>query len=426
MRAMVLMSRLPWPTHGGQEVHAHYLMRALADRGHEIRLVLLEPPQRDALDAWPLHDRISWVCASADSAPRDEASQSDPNGPAATYVHGRWARYWGQSPHTSRAVEMEVERWRPDYVEAFGLDILPILANVPPPTPRIWMAGDDWCIHHLTQLGGAPNWRDRLTALRHAARMAAYERSFSKSIDLAVAVSPLDQWGLRRLGGFRNVLLAPSGVDFDHYRPTAEAPRRLTAVFWGRLDYQPNIDAVSWFAEHVWPRLVHAHPRAIWRIVGRSPVAQVSGIADDHPRIELHTDVPDVRPHVWDSAVAVIPMRSGAGIKNKLLEAAAMGRPIVASPDAERGLEYTDRPWQLARTPDEWIHAIRRLWTDLSIAQRHSDLARRWVTTNHNWQYNALQRERFVQDRISALEQHDPIGADVMTLPDESVRSNAA
>ncbi|MAE61700.1 MAG: hypothetical protein CMJ49_10140 [Planctomycetaceae bacterium] len=91
MRVMYLMSRLPWPPHGGQEVHAHHVMRAMVDRGHELRLMLLEGPELGWWQSWPLQDRVKFECVGGNGEKADAAAGE--RGSIREYVRGRWARY---------------------------------------------------------------------------------------------------------------------------------------------------------------------------------------------------------------------------------------------------------------------------------------------------------------------------------------------
>jgi glycosyltransferase involved in cell wall biosynthesis len=103
------------------------------------------------------------------------------------------------------------------------------------------------------------------------------------------------------------------------------------------LDYSPNIDAVEWFTTSVWPHVVADLPTARLEVVGRSPVARVRD-AVAAAGAELAADVPDIRPHYWRASVAVVPLRHGSGMKNKVLHAMACGSPIVATSVAVEGI----------------------------------------------------------------------------------------
>ena len=139
-----------------------------------------------------------------------------------------------------------------------------------------------------------------------------------------------------------------NGVDAEYYAPQPDraSPFRageLPVVFTGAMDYWPNIDAVRWFATEMLPRLRARHPRLRFHIVGRNPSAAVRELAGE--AVNVTGTVPDVRPYLQHAAVVVAPLRLARGIQNKVLEAMAMARPVVAASacveaiDAEPGVE---------------------------------------------------------------------------------------
>jgi glycosyltransferase involved in cell wall biosynthesis len=126
-------------------------------------------------------------------------------------------------------------------------------------------------------------------------------------------------------------------VDLDYFDPKAPVARLDETgpliVFTGQMDYAPNIDAVRWFADSVIPLL----PEARFAIVGRKPVEAVRRLAG--PRIVVTGAVPDVRAWLAAADIVAAPLRIARGIQNKVLEAMAMARPVVASPAAFEGIE---------------------------------------------------------------------------------------
>ena len=132
------------------------------------------------------------------------------------------------------------------------------------------------------------------------------------------------------------------GMDFDRFSPGAAldqpysdpAPR---LVFTGNMDYWPNIDAASFFAREVMPLLRGRNPAPRFIIVGANPTAEVRALAD-LPGVEVTGRVPDVRPYIAYAAVSVAPLKLARGVQTKVLEAMALGRPVVASPQAFEGV----------------------------------------------------------------------------------------
>lgn len=134
----------------------------------------------------------------------------------------------------------------------------------------------------------------------------------------------------------------PSGVDFAYFDPSIPQGSpfptdRLNFVFTGTMDYPPNVDAVRWFALEILPIIRRSAADARFHIVGSSPSADVRALASD-PGVFVTGRVPDVRPYVAHANAGVAPMRIARGIQNKVLEAMAMGKPVVVTPDALEGI----------------------------------------------------------------------------------------
>lgn len=118
--------------------------------------------------------------------------------------------------------------------------------------------------------------------------------------------------------------MLPNGIDGEYYCPADEAQTPLSTVFWGRLDFGPNIQALQWYCQNVWPRLKQARPEATFSVYGFKATAPVENLAKSTPGMILRPDLPDIRSEVRRHEVVVLPFVSGGGIKNKLLEAAAL------------------------------------------------------------------------------------------------------
>jgi glycosyltransferase involved in cell wall biosynthesis len=157
-------------------------------------------------------------------------------------------------------------------------------------------------------------------------------------------------------------------------------------VFVGVLDYRPNIDGLFWFCNQVWPIVLAQNPDAEFAIVGRNPTPAVRRLAL-RPSIRLVGEVPDVRPYVAESRFAVAPLQIARGIQNKILEAMAMGKPVVATPQALDGLGIEGGIHALAAIdPQHFAEAACRLYRDESLCLRLAELGQEYVRQQHNWE----------------------------------------
>jgi glycosyltransferase involved in cell wall biosynthesis len=156
-------------------------------------------------------------------------------------------------------------------------------------------------------------------------------------------------------------------------------------VFTGAMDYWANVDAVCWFAEAVWPALSAAHPAAVFYIVGARPEARVRALAG-LPRVVVTGAVADVRPYLAHARLAVAPLRIARGIQNKVLEAMAMARATVVSPQALEGIAA--RPGEEVAVADgagEFLSRCAALLADPARAEVLGRRARARVLADYGW-----------------------------------------
>jgi sugar transferase (PEP-CTERM/EpsH1 system associated) len=190
-------------------------------------------------------------------------------------------------------------------------------------------------------------WPMRLVWAREGRTLLAFERAAARACDATLLVTEKEARRFMQLApesaqkigwlehGVDTGFFAP-GQDFaDPYAGLPGAGPDL--VFTGNMDYWPNADAVLWFAHEVMPQLRRHRPEVRLHVVGANPGPDITGLAR-LPGIHVTGRVPDVRPYVAHAALAVAPLRIARGIQNKVLEAMAMGRPVVASPGAFEGI----------------------------------------------------------------------------------------
>jgi sugar transferase (PEP-CTERM/EpsH1 system associated) len=178
---------------------------------------------------------------------------------------------------------------------------------------------------------------------REARTLLAFERRAVMEFDRGIFVSAEEMRHFAALAPETAPRLdhMDNGVDLGRFDPAEPRPSPFGAapaiVFTGTMNYRPNVDAVTWFADAVLPRLAtRASPPEFW-IVGANPAPAVQALAA-RPGVRVTGTVPDVRPYIAHAAVCVAPLRIARGIQNKVLEAMAMARPMVATPQAFEGV----------------------------------------------------------------------------------------
>ena len=380
LRILFYKRDLQWPFRSGHDVHTFQMMDALCAAGHHVGLVTARPLAASVLESL----RLDFVQTLDPSSASHDANCGLPR------LQERFRRFWGVSSTHLETLQQISTHFAADAVVVSGMDVLPILAYLRGPL-RIWYAADELALHHLSQvrLAEPGTWRE----VGDAIFKGLYERTFRTAIDRVWAVSDLDARAFTRFAGIRSVDVIPNGVDSNRYRPSCVPEQPFTAAFWGRLDFGPNIQGLQWFCRRVWPRVLERHPQAQFTIIGFHPGEAVRRLAT-LPAVRLCADVPDVQELVHQHAVAVLPFTSGTGIKNKLLEAAAMGKAIVCTPTALSGLSTP--PFAGLEKPIGWVQELSLLWRDESERRRRGLAARQWVTTHHTWSAAAKKAEQAI------------------------------
>jgi glycosyltransferase involved in cell wall biosynthesis len=191
----------------------------------------------------------------------------------------------------------------------------------------------------------------------------------------------------------------PHAVDVEHFKPRGDdpSPDGCTVLFFGAINYYPNIDGLLFFLREVWPRLSASHPRARLKIVGHHPTPEI--LAYQGPRVEVAGLVEDVRRPLAQAAVAIVPLRLGGGTRLKVVEAMAMARPVVSTSIGAEGIDITPgRNILLADDPKSFAAAVGRILDEPDVAARMGREGRALVEARYSWDAAAQRLEAFLRD----------------------------
>jgi sugar transferase (PEP-CTERM/EpsH1 system associated) len=198
-----------------------------------------------------------------------------------------------------------------------------------------------------TDYAGQSRQPARSIYAREGINLFRFERAMARIFDTTIFVSSAEADLFRQAAPecASRVLSITNGVDIDFFSPLRQYPRPFTsalhaAVFTGAMDYWPNVQSAQWFANTVMPECEREGQQLEFWVVGANPTRAVQRLAAK-PNIHITGRVADVRPFLAHAAAAVAPMRIARGIQNKILEAMAMGKPVVATPEANEGIDAT-------------------------------------------------------------------------------------
>ena len=229
---------------------------------------------------------------------------------------------------------------------------------------------------------GAMRWLMR----REANLLMAYEAATARRADASLFVSAAEAGLLLRDTGAANVLVVENGIDTDFFDPAAAFATVTESgpliVFTGQMDYRPNVEAVTWFVHAILPAIRSIHPAVRFAIVGRDPAADVRALAGE--AVIVTGEVADVRGWLAAAACVVAPLRIARGVQNKVLEAMAMARPVVASSPAAEGIDHAGAI-SVGRGTDGIAAAVIGLLGDRGQADALGRKAREQVRTRYGW-----------------------------------------
>jgi sugar transferase (PEP-CTERM/EpsH1 system associated) len=202
---------------------------------------------------------------------------------------------------------------------------------------------------------------------REAKLLLAHDRKVAARADASLLVSDAEAELFRRLApeSASKIHAIANGIDCDFFSPAHRFERPFKTngpayVFTGTMDYRPNVDAVVWFANEIFPKVKAEQPGATFAIVGSKPAKEVSALAAQGA-ITVTGRVADVRPYLAHADVVVAPMRIARGIQNKILEGMAMAKPVVTTQQGLEGIDATpDRHLLLSDTAQGFAQACLR------------------------------------------------------------------
>ncbi len=219
-------------------------------------------------------------------------------------------------------------------------------------------------------------------------RLRQVERKLAETCDRLLVVSDAECSLFRSFCQTTRIAAVGNGVDFRYFAPAPDvAVDKFSCVFVGVMNYKPNADAAVWFANNVFPKIRERYPAAMFRVVGKSPTAEVRALASISG-IEVTGSVPDVRPWLHRATCAVVPLQIARGVQNKVLEAMSCGRPVICSPAPLKGLAAEPGLHLLrADSAAEWFQAVSRVFDDQSLQQELGMAGSAFVQLHHSWDH---------------------------------------
>jgi glycosyltransferase involved in cell wall biosynthesis len=231
----------------------------------------------------------------------------------------------------------------------------------------------------------ARGWRQYLAIYLHLLKIQQLEGSLGRKFGLVVTNSTVDEQVIGGLSTGINTVTITNGVDMGYFAPDHSSVDAEKIVFTGVMGYGPNEDAALFFAREIFPLVLEQRPKAEFWIVGSDPTDRVKELGRISG-VHVTGKVDDVRPYLSQAAVFVCPLRYGSGVKNKILAAMAMQKPIVATSLSIDGLDLADdREVLLADEPRAFAEKVVGLLSDPKTVSRLAGNGLARVQSQYSW-----------------------------------------
>jgi sugar transferase (PEP-CTERM/EpsH1 system associated) len=397
MNILWLNANLLLPLDKGGKLRTWHILKELA-RQHEISYVSFSDSTQTAAD----REGMKEVCTRLETVPRSDAAK----GTLQFYLEA--ARYLVDSaPYAVAKYRSADFRKRVGALlasESFDLvvcDFLVPAINLPArlPCPSILFThnveAEIWRRHTENARNPLSRWLLR----QQWQRMLRFERNALSRFDLALAVSEADRETFTRLypgAARRPIHVVQTGVDTTYFTPQPSSGKRHL-VFTGSMDWLPNEDGMVFFVQEILPRIRAVLPDVTLSIIGRAPTPAVQRLADVQG-VSVTGRVDDVRPHMAEGTVYVVPLRIGGGTRLKIFEAMAMGKAVVSTTVGAEGLPVTPgKNVLIADAPAAFAEMVVRLLRDGEMRQQIERDARQLVVERYDWSAVAADFESALQ-----------------------------
>jgi glycosyltransferase involved in cell wall biosynthesis len=406
VRLLWVTPQLPCCRSGGQ-VRQYYLLRHLAEK-HEITVLCLiqgdEENEVAALEQWGVR-----VITEAFAAPR---------------LGGAWhnrLRSWAQILFDPRPVYAHIyplhalgrrlaayETSCVDLVHFEHLFVAPLSSRIRH-VPWVLAEQNVESVNAVRQWPTMPSVPRRLQGRIDAAKLRRWERAWLRRSPACIAVSEDDAAEVERLAPGIRLYVVPNGVEAAHFTPPVGAEStRAGMLFFGNLGYRPNVDAVVTFCREILPRVQAHYPGATLAIVGPHAPPEVTALGT-LPGVKVVGFVDDVRPHLWQALVSVVPLRSGGGTRLKILESLAAGCPCASTTIGVQGLELTaGESILIADSPEGMAASVLQLLTDRERWRQVAANGRSAVARLYDWRVIAPRLELVYQELVATGEEAGP------------------
>jgi len=393
MKILYLSLRFPYPPHSGDKIRTYNILKDLSQR-HSISFISFVQSPQEVAHAGELRkycDQVKSVEFSKFAAYRNCILYS-------SFAEPFQVVYW-HSQEMQRQVNEMIEGEDFDIIHVQFFRMAQYVANFDG-KPKILDSCDSYTLNlsRRARLDRSISW----PLLKvEASKVKVYETTIARWFDRVTMVSPLDRDYMLSINGSIPMSIVPMGVDLEYYQPGGEE-YELNLLFTGSIRYFPNRDAILYFYNEIFPLIKNAVPNVKFYVVGNRPPKNISNLTAGGD-IVVTGRVEDVRPYFDRSAVFVCPLRSGSGMQTKILEAMAMGVPVVTTSMGFEAIEATaGKDIIVADDAKSFAQEVIRLLKNRDLRQDIARNGRKLVEGMYGWPSIVKRLDNIYEDITAA------------------------
>jgi sugar transferase (PEP-CTERM/EpsH1 system associated) len=387
MKILIIAQRCPYPPNKGEKIRTFHHLRFFAELGHE---VILASPYEDESELIYFDTLKNLHCsqvlnAKVASKPIRLLSGALKN--KALSVSNFY------STKLQSQIDAQLQSQTIDVVFCSASSVAEyvfqskVLANLDSP-PKLIMDFMDVDSNKWTQYEKSNPWPLSMVYGRESKLITKFEASIVKKFDHCLLITQTEVDLFERLhGSVANLTAVENGLDTSVFYPPDQPRTNKTPyfLFAGVMDYAPNIDAVMWFMDYVWPAIKKQYPQAKFCIAGMNPTDKIKQLQDIEG-IEVTGFVDDIKPYFDKTNIFVAPFRIARGVQNKILQSFACGLPVIATSMGAEGIRYkVEHDILLADTPEQYIDKITLLINNKERYLTLSNNALNTIDENYSW-----------------------------------------
>jgi sugar transferase (PEP-CTERM/EpsH1 system associated) len=394
MNILFLSQRVPYPPKKGDKLRAFNEIKFLS-RNHRISLVCLADDKQD----FQYVDELRTYCQSVDVV-FNSPYFSNLRALCALFSNGPFTRAYFFAKELKSIVQQRLQKNRYDLIFVYCSSMAQYVEHVqhiPKVIDFVDVDSEKW--RQYTLYAKFP-WM--YVYRSESKRLRAYEAVIARTFQHSFLVSEKevkDFWNF--VSPCSTMTSIPNGVDSDVFRPSSEPYDPHSLVFIGTMNYWPNVEAVRYFCRKILPLIQKTVPDVTFSIVGRNPVKEIYQLKKKYTNILVTGYVEHVQQYVVKSAALVAPMRITRGVQNKILEAMAMGVPVVTTSSGSQGLAVIPgKDIIVEDQPERFAQQVIQLMTNPELRKRISFHARKTIEQYYYWEDHLKTLENILLDIV--------------------------